>query len=627
MSLLCATVLLLANVGFAWYIPMVSPVGYSPGDVLPIKVNSLTSTQGVMPYSFYTFKTCQPTPERLKKERKVENLGEILWGDRIEPSEYTVEVLRNVSCRPLCKPLSFTAADTKSLLKLIDLQYRGNMVVDNMPAAQEMNAGPRFPKVMIGYPLGVPSKLSLKGKALVNNHLHFTIQYYVPDIHGENNEETYRIVGFYVRAHSITHTVDECNPQKPFSPSQHEPLEADSPSIFFSYSVSWVEEPNIVWATRWDVYLQGGENDDRIHWFSIINSSVVVLFLAAIVAMILARTLHKDFNRYNNPENEKEAQDESGWKMVHGDVFRPPEHPVLLAVVAGSGVQMVSMMVVTLVVACLGFLSLSNRGALLSSMILLFVLAGSFGGYTTARLLKLFKRQAWLNVSYVAFLLPAVCMIIYLGLNTITWVKHASSAIPFTTLLVLFALWLCVSVPLVLVGAAIGYKRPAMEMPCRVHLMPRLIPPRPWHLSSLAVFPAAGVLPFGAAFIELVFILSSFWQGRVYYVFGFLGLVFVIVCVTCTEVSIFMTYRFLTNNDYEWWWKSFLMTAFSGVYLFGYSLYYLFAILTIRQPTSMALYIGYMFWASLLFALFTGTIGFYASFAFVRKIYGSIKID
>lgn len=44
---------------------------------------------------------------------------------------------------------------------------------------------------------------------------------------------------------------------------------------------------------------------------------------SAIVAMILMRTLHLDFNRYNNPENTEEAQEEVGWKLVHADVFRP----------------------------------------------------------------------------------------------------------------------------------------------------------------------------------------------------------------------------------------------------------------------------------------------------------------
>ena len=45
-----------------------------------------------------------------------------------------------------------------------------------------------------------------------------------------------------------------------------------------------------------------------------------------------------------------------------------------------------------------------------------------------------------------------------------------------------------------------------------------------------------GVLPFGAVFIELFFILSSVWLHQYYYVFGFLLIVFLILLVTCGEV-------------------------------------------------------------------------------------------
>eukprot|EP01050_Picozoa_sp_SAG11_P040341 SAG11_NODE_17485_length_517_cov_0.971292_1_plen_95_part_00 len=43
--------------------------------------------------------------------------------------------------------------------------------------------------------------------------------------------------------------------------------------------------------------------------------------------------------------------------------------------------------------------------------------------------------------------------------------------------------------------------------------------------------------------------------------------------------------------------------------------------------TSGLMYFGYMFLASYAFAVGTGTIGFLASFVFVRKIYDSIKVD
>jgi transmembrane 9 superfamily protein 2/4 len=41
----------------------------------------------------------------------------------------------------------------------------------------------------------------------------------------------------------------------------------------------------------------------NIQWFSILNSLIIVLFLSAMVAMIMLRTLHKDIARYNQVKN------------------------------------------------------------------------------------------------------------------------------------------------------------------------------------------------------------------------------------------------------------------------------------------------------------------------------------
>lgn len=48
-------------------------------------------------------------------------------------------------------------------------------------------------------------------------------------------------------------------------------------SLFFTYSVVW-KESQVKWASRWDYLL--GMNDVQIHWFSIINSLIVVFFLS-----------------------------------------------------------------------------------------------------------------------------------------------------------------------------------------------------------------------------------------------------------------------------------------------------------------------------------------------------------
>lgn len=46
--------------------------------------------------------------------------------------------------------------------------------------------------------------------------------------------------------------------------------------------------------------------------------------------------------------------DESGWKMVSGDVFRTPQDAVFLCVLVGSGVQIIASATLTLFFAALG---------------------------------------------------------------------------------------------------------------------------------------------------------------------------------------------------------------------------------------------------------------------------------
>jgi hypothetical protein len=99
-----------------------------------------------------------------------------------------------------------------------------------------------------------------------------------------------------------------------------------------------LQESDIKWASRWDAYLS--MTDDQARWFSIVNSPVTLIGLSVAMAMTMLRSLHRDIFRYSQLETQNEAQVETGWKLVHGDVFRPPSNPVLLCAYAGSGVQL-----------------------------------------------------------------------------------------------------------------------------------------------------------------------------------------------------------------------------------------------------------------------------------------------
>ena len=180
--------------------------------------------------------------------------------------------------------------------------------------------------------------------------------------------------------------------------------ETNASTVTYSYSVNWVESLT-PWGTRWDHYLY--ISDEKVHWFSIINSAVIVLLLSGMVSIILLRALHKDISRYNSSDPQEDLVEEFGWKLVHGDVFRPPVWAMVLSVLVGNGAQVGLMSTLTLVIAALGFLSPSSRGSLSTVMLVFYFLFASVAGYVSARLYKMFGGQQWRqNVILTAFLVP-----------------------------------------------------------------------------------------------------------------------------------------------------------------------------------------------------------------------------
>lgn len=99
----------------------------------------------------------------------------------------------------------------------------------------------------------------------------------------------------------------------------------------------------------------------QIHWFSIFNSFMMVIFLTGLVAMILLRTLRNDYAKYTRDDDDIESlehdiSEESGWKLVHGDVFRPPPNLALLAALLGTGVQLALLVLFVILITIAGTL-------------------------------------------------------------------------------------------------------------------------------------------------------------------------------------------------------------------------------------------------------------------------------
>lgn len=160
----------------------------------------------------------------------------------------------------------------------------------------------------------------------------------------------------------------------------------------------------------------------------------------------------------------------------------------------------------------------------------------------------------------------------------------------------------------------------------RTNQIPRQVPRQSVYTQPLPGVIMGGILPFGCIFIQLFFILNSIWSNQLYYMFGFLFLVFIILIITCSETTVLLCYFHLCAEDYHWWWRSFFTSGFTSFYLLISCVHY-FMTKPLAGFASMILYFGYTFIMVFLFFLLTGTVGFFACFWFVRKIYSVVKVD
>lgn len=354
---------------------------------------------------------------------------------------------------------------------------------------------------------------------------------------------------------------------------------SDDQTVAFTYSVKWEEEKEIAWASRWDIYLKNIPGAE-VQWITVANSVFIALFLTTIVAFILIRTVYRDVARYNSfmplQESSEDVLDESGWKLVHGDVFRAPFHfPIVLCGIIGSGIQLFIMSLIVMGFMCLGLLSPSSRGSLLTASILLFILLGSSSGYYAARLYKYFKGKKWKRLTFfTSIFLPGIIFSITLIINLFSWNADSSQTIPISSIAYLIVAWLGVSAPLVFVGAFLGFKKEEYEVPCKTTQIPRPIPAQPFYLHPLITAGTAGLLCFSSIFLELKVVMSSLWFHQIFAVFGLLFLVFLVGILTISEISIVFCYFQLIFEDYLWAWRSIFNGGSIAIYIMLYSMIY-----------------------------------------------------
>jgi len=533
-------------------------------------------------YGYFTLPFCRGMKEEISHYH--ETIGEALQGTELEFSGLAIEFRVDTAKTTYCQ-VNLDPGVLKTFLYAVKNHYWYQMYLDDLPI------------------WGIVGEIDEKGEDFyIWTHKKFEI--------GWNGDQ---IVDVNLTSEGRTK------------------LHLSTEKLEFTYEVVW-KKSDTQFEDRFDKYLDPNFFQHRIHWFSIFNSFMMVIFLVGLVTMILMRTLRKDYARYSKEDEiddmERDLGDEYGWKQVHGDVFRAAASPMLFSSLIGTGAQLAVVVLFVVMFAIIGELY-TERGSLLSTTIFVYAATAPVSGYFGGSLYARMGGKVWIRQMLMsAFLLPTlVCGTAFL-VNFIAIYYHASRAIPFGTMVAVSCICLFVILPLTLVGSVLGRNLAGSpDYPCRVNAVPRPIPEKKWFMEPWVIVALGGILPFGSIFIEMYFIFTSFWAYKIYYVYGFMLLVFLILLTVTVCVTIVCTYFLLNAEDYRWQWTAFLSAGSTAGYVYFYSFYYFFFKTKMYGFFQTTFYFGYMGVFSLGLGMLCGTIGYLGTSIFVRKIYATVKID
>ncbi|KAL9255197.1 Transmembrane 9 superfamily member 3-like protein [Drosera capensis] len=562
---------------------------YKSGDQVPLFVNKVGPFNNPSEtYRYFDLPFC--LSGHLKDKR--EALGEVLNGDRLVSAPYSINFREDKESQVICKK-RLTEEDVAEFRHAVAKDYYFEMYFDDLPIWGFLG---KFDKEKKDSPE--------EYKYYLYKHIHFDILY--------NKDRVIEIT-----VHTEPNSLIDITENK----------EVD---VEFTYSVKW-KKTDTAFEKRMDKYSQTSSRPHHleIHWFSIINSCVTVLLLTGFLATILMRVLKNDFVKYTHDEETAEDLEETGWKYIHGDVFRFPKHKSLLAAALGSGTQLFALTVFIFLLALVGVFYPYNRGALFTALVVIYALTSGIAGYTAASFYCQLEGTNWVrNLLLTSCLFCGPLFLTFCFLNSVAIAYNSTAALPFGTILVIVLIWTLVTSPLLVLSGIAGKNSKAdFQAPCRTTKYPREIPSLPWYRSILPQMAMAGFLPFSAIYIELYYIFASVWGHRTYTIYSILFIVFIILLIVTAFITVALTYFQLAAEDHEWWWRSFICGGSTGLFIYGYCLYYYYARSGMYGFMQTSFFFGYMACICYGFFLMLGTVGFHAALLFVRHIYRSIKCE
>ncbi|KAI5069312.1 hypothetical protein GOP47_0015613 [Adiantum capillus-veneris] len=434
---------LLGSLHWQFAVASASDHKYVKGDPVPLYANKVGPFQNPSEtYRYFDLPFCPPA----HVTEKTEGLGEILNGDRLVDAKYELHFEVDKELQSLCQK-TLSIEDVRTFREAVKQDYYFQMYYDDLP--------------IWGFVGTKDNRIEGHGiKYFLYTHLYFEVLY---------NED--RVIEISVATDSDTADITEDKEVE----------------VEFKYSVKWkmTEKP---FESRMEKYSKYSflPQHLEIHWFSIINSCVTVLLLTGFLATILMRVLKNDFLKYSRDEETADDQEETGWKYIHGDVFRFPSHKSLFCAVLGSGTQLLTLAIFIFVLALVGVFYPYNRGALFSALVIIYALTSGIAGYNAGSYYRQMEGIHWVrNLILTGFLFCGPFFLTFCFLNTVAIAYNSTAALPFGTIMVILLIWALVTSPLLVLGGIVGKNsREEFQAPCQTTKFPREIPQLPWTING-----------------------------------------------------------------------------------------------------------------------------------------------
>ena len=378
-------------------------------------------------YPYFDLAFCKPKDLMEKKQ----SLGEILGGSRkMYLRNYRIQFASGTPKTILCDKRLSREEVAHFRAAILD-DWRVTLYFDDIPL-----------KTLIGVH-------DQKGGVSLWTHYHFEFSFNADRVIEAN-----------------IHTTNEPD-HKIELPADDAAFPAEGVHVAFTYSTAW-KATTVQWEDRpANNPKEILDEEIDIQWFAIINSFILVVLLTSFLAFITIRLLKKDFQRYvspsplphthtrcrYNPEENEEPDEETGWKLIHADVFRFPPYPSLFCSMLGCGVQLGLIFLSMLSLSVLGVFYAYGRGTMYATIIVIYSQTSIVAGYVAGSHYKKLGGDQWVHnvlITCGLFVLPV--FVIWSILNSVAWAQGSTSALPAGTVVGLFALFLLVAFPLTLAG-------------------------------------------------------------------------------------------------------------------------------------------------------------------------------